>query len=801
MDLELLEDTSVKLNSFKNNQKIEMAKRRLPYRIFLSRIIGMEFLSHNYMEIVYAIRGTVKIKSKEGVCILSEGDFYIIEANKGHSIHCKTKDNIILFLQIDSEYLETNFGITKDMSFSNDIGNLKTKQNIINALGALLYMEKTNAQDGYEIYEEQLEELVNAIKPYFLVNIHKNCTNKKGTVEFIVYDIAEKYSCIVSEEDMSLEKIALEYNVSYAYLSRMFKKVTGVNFTRYYLKRKLDKVIDLLLNTDNTITEIAISSGFSDVKALNRDFRNMFGMAPTEFRNKYKYSKDNMRINEDILYNDYSVQKFIQKSKKSVSRENDKIFIQNKNYDINMNDNLGINEKVWGTFIDLDCIMDTGINNIGYFLEESNIKNLVIKFEFSEDGFFLATQKDSSIKLSKLEISNLVRVLDNNGVIPVVELDFISRNKNIFLKDSNAFYELCYSKMKIALDFISMLIGVSKLAKWKFELYIPEINKLIINKDVSKILFKHIDYFVSTLQERFGQNKYSWGLYIGEVEVTEKKESRAYLKKLKGLLQQPEFYKIDLFCHKERFENEAKLCFLGNDISCLIDEINEDLDSYSAEKKQKLICTFNYMANDAELSYEYNFFYYNLFLNLILSNIKKAELYISSCKVLNYDMKNKVNYHTLYDRIGMKMIPYYIFKFVEELKTKIIGLGDGYYITKDEEEIVILLYGSYRDCFKYIKNSTNRTDESIEREIILNINNINGRYKATECHVNYKHFSYYREFVENIDMEIMNEIEKMYLQSRIMPDMKIKILNVENSLKYFVKLKPLDICFIKLQKI
>ncbi|MDC7249424.1 MAG: helix-turn-helix transcriptional regulator, partial [Sphaerochaetaceae bacterium] len=76
-------------------------------------------------------------------------------------------------------------------------------------------------------------------------------------------------------------------NISSSYFSKLFKKVTGDNFANYINKIRVKKAQELLVNTDNPITVIAMDLGFGDNSYFNKVFKKIEGVAPSLYRNKY----------------------------------------------------------------------------------------------------------------------------------------------------------------------------------------------------------------------------------------------------------------------------------------------------------------------------------------------------------------------------------------------------------------------------------------------------------------------------------------------------------------------------------
>lgn len=87
-------------------------------------------------------------------------------------------------------------------------------------------------------------------------------------------------------EELSLAAVAWEAGMSRFYFCKMFKRVTGMNFTHYVSRIRGEKARSLLLNFNYRISEIAFEVGFQSLTHFNRVFKIIAGESPTEFRRK-----------------------------------------------------------------------------------------------------------------------------------------------------------------------------------------------------------------------------------------------------------------------------------------------------------------------------------------------------------------------------------------------------------------------------------------------------------------------------------------------------------------------------------
>jgi len=84
--------------------------------------------------------------------------------------------------------------------------------------------------------------------------------------------------------DIYLEKLADEYQVSLSYLSRVFKAHYGITFQQHLANTRINHAKNLLITTGMTINDISEASGFNSRNTFIRMFKKLEGVTPTEFR-------------------------------------------------------------------------------------------------------------------------------------------------------------------------------------------------------------------------------------------------------------------------------------------------------------------------------------------------------------------------------------------------------------------------------------------------------------------------------------------------------------------------------------
>jgi two-component system response regulator YesN len=87
-------------------------------------------------------------------------------------------------------------------------------------------------------------------------------------------------------EEITLAKVAIAIHVSPGYLSRVFLKEIGENFSEYVIRNKIEFAQKLLRETNKKIYEIAAEIGYMNPHYFSKLFKERTGFTPLEFRNQ-----------------------------------------------------------------------------------------------------------------------------------------------------------------------------------------------------------------------------------------------------------------------------------------------------------------------------------------------------------------------------------------------------------------------------------------------------------------------------------------------------------------------------------
>lgn len=116
---------------------------------------------------------------------------------------------------------------------------------------------------GFELIENRKARVISKIKKSILELIRDSSALRK-----------QKLSAYISE---ALHK-------DYDSLSAIFSEVEGITLEKYFIEQKIERVKELLVYDELTLSQIAADLGYSSVNHLSGQFRKVTGLTPTHFK-------------------------------------------------------------------------------------------------------------------------------------------------------------------------------------------------------------------------------------------------------------------------------------------------------------------------------------------------------------------------------------------------------------------------------------------------------------------------------------------------------------------------------------
>ena len=239
---------------------------------------------HDYWECFVLLNGSAIHNTVKGPKHITQGHVSVLHPENEHCI-----------IPQDKKYTELTFSVKKPIF-----------QNLCNCINDEFYeqlLERSGPIDFYlnESMRSNIDKKVqaflsldprqkskissivkllwlNILETIFLDQLQQNTLYPDWLNKFI----AE----IRNPENISLNvnKIYKLSNFSHSHLTRLFKKYTGKTLISYFKEVKLAHACMLLNTTDQTILNISGAVGYSSLSNFNKNFKDFYGITPTEFR-------------------------------------------------------------------------------------------------------------------------------------------------------------------------------------------------------------------------------------------------------------------------------------------------------------------------------------------------------------------------------------------------------------------------------------------------------------------------------------------------------------------------------------
>lgn len=117
---------------------------------------------------------------------------------------------------------------------------------------------------GFELIDDKKSRLIGQIKSTIIEIIHQNNSELKSNLS---------------------DYLSSKLHHDYTYLSNLFSEVEGTTIEKYFIAQKIEKVKELLVYDELSLSEIAYQMNYSSVGYLSNQFKKVTGLTPTHFKN------------------------------------------------------------------------------------------------------------------------------------------------------------------------------------------------------------------------------------------------------------------------------------------------------------------------------------------------------------------------------------------------------------------------------------------------------------------------------------------------------------------------------------
>lgn len=221
---------------------------------------------HECFELIVVTKGELKMMLDKAIVTIKKGEGVLIFPNL---IHSMLPNDCEFFINIFSPFLVTAF-YSKVSDLIPDNFLFKMPEHLLNILRSLGKNSSKLAKKGF-LY--LLCDHFNQGRNYI-----KQKNDQKNVLGSIFKFIENNYN-----GDCTLKSLSKHLGYEYTYLSRIFKEYVGISFNNYVNFYRLNNACYLFENTKQSITDCAHESGYTSVRSFNRNFKNQFGVTPSEY--------------------------------------------------------------------------------------------------------------------------------------------------------------------------------------------------------------------------------------------------------------------------------------------------------------------------------------------------------------------------------------------------------------------------------------------------------------------------------------------------------------------------------------
>jgi AraC-like DNA-binding protein len=116
---------------------------------------------------------------------------------------------------------------------------------------------------GFQVIDDKKSRIIEKIKNVIIDLVHHQDNNTKNNLS---------------------EVLSSELHHDYNYLSSLFSEVEGTTIEKYFIAQKIEKVKELLVYDELSLSEIAFQLNYSSVAYLSNQFKKVTGLTPSHFK-------------------------------------------------------------------------------------------------------------------------------------------------------------------------------------------------------------------------------------------------------------------------------------------------------------------------------------------------------------------------------------------------------------------------------------------------------------------------------------------------------------------------------------
>ena len=269
----------------------------LPEKSFADIAINETYHHHNYMELIFIIKGSMLIYTNNTLYKAESGDCIVINNFSKHCIPLNSNNADYIIICFEPLSIRKRFSLIDNLYITPFVYNHKTwfiqKNSLVHSIyehidKLLLHMSVPNF--GYEllVYGDILQ-----LFSYLLPSIKEvDGTLLFNKTSFVSSSEKEVHNILMLPPQevvfLSGAEAAKQCGLSYTHFNRLFQKVTNLTFHQYIVLTRLSLAKDMLIATDKSIEEIARDANYSSASFFISQYKYLLNITPSKYRKEMR---------------------------------------------------------------------------------------------------------------------------------------------------------------------------------------------------------------------------------------------------------------------------------------------------------------------------------------------------------------------------------------------------------------------------------------------------------------------------------------------------------------------------------
>lgn len=255
---------------------------------YVHLINRFRFNWHPQIELMVVINGSLEACVDGEVYHLEEDDVLLINSNQGHATLLKEPDTYAMVLHLDPVFFDEIREEGKSLRFtcmSEASNRYNDTFSLIRKLSSQLMEALMNDTPQNHFFVKGytyllIGTLINTFPPEQIPNQDLQKSRKQDRILKQILKYSERnYS-----QKITMKELSELTGYNQTYLSTLFKKKIGIGYYEYLTRIRLRHGIHEMNKTSKSILDIALDTGFSDVKSFSAAFKKYFLQTPKQYR-------------------------------------------------------------------------------------------------------------------------------------------------------------------------------------------------------------------------------------------------------------------------------------------------------------------------------------------------------------------------------------------------------------------------------------------------------------------------------------------------------------------------------------